>query len=286
MSATTAATGQSDFDLIRRKELAGFLRARRDATPSPMPRPHRRRAPGLLREEVAAAAGISTTWYVWLEQARPVRVSARTLDGLARALHLDVAERDYLARLARPGRSDPVAAPSGSAGEGLAALVQSLPHPAYVLDRVWNVVAWNAPAAALFGGFGAGRPTNLLVRLFLDPGWRALFVDWADVARSATFQFRAATAELSGDPRREAVVAGLTESSEAFAAWWAQPEVAAPAVWEKRLDHPGIGRLRMAYATYRPEGGDEHARLVIYRPADEGSAAALDGVCGRIIPAG
>src|SRR5690606_11819955 len=62
----------------------------------------RRRARGWLREEVAHAAGISATWYMWLEQARPVRVSPRVLDGLSRALRLDAVKRAYLFRLARP----------------------------------------------------------------------------------------------------------------------------------------------------------------------------------------
>ena len=30
----------------------------------------RRRTPGLRREEVAARAGVSVTWYTWLEQGR------------------------------------------------------------------------------------------------------------------------------------------------------------------------------------------------------------------------
>ena len=51
----------------------------------------RRRAPGLLREEVAQAAGMSATWYTWMEQARPINPSVRVLAGLARTLRLDAA---------------------------------------------------------------------------------------------------------------------------------------------------------------------------------------------------
>jgi transcriptional regulator with XRE-family HTH domain len=60
----------------------------------------RRRTAGLTREEVAAAAGISTTWYTWLEQGRDIRVSPQALTRIADALKLDDGERSYLFRLA------------------------------------------------------------------------------------------------------------------------------------------------------------------------------------------
>jgi transcriptional regulator with XRE-family HTH domain len=49
--------------------LGGFLRDRRGRL-TPEPDTHsRRRMPGLRREKVAARAGVSVTWYAWLEQA-------------------------------------------------------------------------------------------------------------------------------------------------------------------------------------------------------------------------
>ena len=47
----------------------------------------RRRTPGLRREEVAVAAGVSTTWYTYLEQGRDIRVSHDVLACIADALH-------------------------------------------------------------------------------------------------------------------------------------------------------------------------------------------------------
>jgi transcriptional regulator with XRE-family HTH domain len=67
-------------DEIRRQELSSFLRTRRERlSPSDAGlRPGlRRRTPGLRREEVAQLAGISATWYTWLEQKRPVKVRRR-----------------------------------------------------------------------------------------------------------------------------------------------------------------------------------------------------------------
>ncbi|MEI2615819.1 MAG: helix-turn-helix transcriptional regulator [Methylotenera sp.] len=43
----------------------------------------RRRTQGLRREEVAQLAGISATWYTWIEQGREVNVSAEALRRLS-----------------------------------------------------------------------------------------------------------------------------------------------------------------------------------------------------------
>src|ERR1700724_2383872 len=90
-------------DDFRRNELSDFLRTRR-ARISPadigIPAAHRRRTPGLRREEVAQLAGMSATWYTWLEQRRPIKVSTNLLDNLARILRLNAIERTQLFQLA------------------------------------------------------------------------------------------------------------------------------------------------------------------------------------------
>jgi transcriptional regulator with XRE-family HTH domain len=95
------------------QELADFLRARRQALrPEDVAllgggRP--RRTPGLRREEVAELAGIGVSWYTRLEQGRDVQLSPRALRGVAEALRLTPAQREYLFALARgrPSASSP-----------------------------------------------------------------------------------------------------------------------------------------------------------------------------------
>ncbi|OZM71858.1 hypothetical protein CFN78_18655 [Amycolatopsis antarctica] len=89
---------------MSRRELAGFLRQRREALrPDDVGLPtgtRTRRTPGLRREEVAALAGISANYYERLEQKRAAHPAPLVLDALSRALRLSGGERAQLTRLA------------------------------------------------------------------------------------------------------------------------------------------------------------------------------------------
>jgi transcriptional regulator with XRE-family HTH domain len=67
-----------------------------------LPDVDRRRVPGLRRSELAMLAGISTEYYVRLEQGRDRHPSAQVLDALARALQLDEHAAAHLHQLAAP----------------------------------------------------------------------------------------------------------------------------------------------------------------------------------------
>ena len=70
-----------------RRELADFLGSRRrQLSPGAvgLPAGTNRRTPGLRREEVALLAGVSHTWYTWLEQGRDIHPSRQVIDALAR----------------------------------------------------------------------------------------------------------------------------------------------------------------------------------------------------------
>src|SRR5882724_12823960 len=86
----------------RRRQIADFLktrRMRRQPEELGLPRGRRRRTPGLRREEVATAAGVSAEWYTWLEQAREVRPSAEVLTRISAALRLEPHETRHLLTL-------------------------------------------------------------------------------------------------------------------------------------------------------------------------------------------
>src|SRR5277367_5326975 len=85
--------------------LGTYLRARREqARPEAagVPDQRNRRVPGLRREEVAFLAGVSSDYYVRLEQGRDKNPSEQVLLSIARALQLDEDATAYLLQLAKP----------------------------------------------------------------------------------------------------------------------------------------------------------------------------------------
>ncbi|ARZ70941.1 DNA-binding protein [Streptomyces albireticuli] len=238
-------------DQVRRRALAGFLRSRRERlTPRDVGilAGTRRRTPGLRREEVALLSGVSVTWYTWLEQGRRISVSRQVLEGLARALMLDAAERRHLFALAGepPEEPDPAEGP----GAALQQLVDALdPHPAYCLDAHWNLVAWNRAEAALIGD-PALLPTqerNLVRMVFTDPRFRTLLADWPGQARHLVAQFRADARHRVGDPGLTRLTDGLRRESEEFRTWWEAHDIAGFRANRRRFHHPRAGLLTLDY---------------------------------------
>ncbi|GLU35412.1 helix-turn-helix transcriptional regulator [Trinickia caryophylli] len=257
------------------RALGEFIRAHRERL-SPLavglPPGPRRRTPGLRREEVAQLCGVSPTWYTWIEQGRPVSASADALARIAVALQLTRAERGYLFELA--GERDP-AEPAQAAAEAPMALIATVEHltaPAYVLDRQWNALAWNAPAAELFVGWLDGSPAdatherNLLRFTFTSPAARSLIVDWETRARRLVAQFRADSIRHLNDAPTRALIDTLAAENEAFARFWASQDVGEREVGTREFDHPGKGRLVYEQITFKP-AHREDLLLVVLVPA-------------------
>jgi transcriptional regulator with XRE-family HTH domain len=231
-----------------RPSLGQFLRARREQLRPDdfgLPPGLRRRAPGLRREEVAALCGISPTWYTWIEQGRTGAVSVDTLGALASGLRLSQAERTYLFQLAARGDPQPAADPSDQAdAHRLGTLVKAVRSPAYVLDRHWDAVAWNAAAATLFDAWLGGREKrsrNLLRYVFEEPQARDFIRDWPERAQRLVAEYRADTAAWGDDPVRQALVDVLCRSSPEFRDAWGSQRVMSREGGLRRFSHARKG---------------------------------------------
>lgn len=263
--------------VVQRGELGAFFRARREAADpvaAGFPVGSRRRTPGLRREELAQLAGLSVTWYTWLEQGRDITVSRPVIVSLARALKLSPAERAHvftLAGLAPPPvvrEPDPV----------LERLVQELhPNPAYVAGPWWDLVFYNDAYASLFGGLRQRPPAerNILWLTFIEAPGTGLLLDWDRQARSMVGQFRAALARYPEDPRGPALAQALCAADDRFRRLWAQHTVSPPESARKRLLHPGLGRIDLDYTKLRA-AVDDRLTLITFLPADAATRAKLD----------
>jgi transcriptional regulator with XRE-family HTH domain len=254
--------------------LGDFLRARRELVrPGEvgLPENSRRRVPGLRREEVAMLAGVSAEYYVRLERGRDRHPSAQVLHALAGVLALDDESRDYLASLAgAPPRTRPAGPETVSVT--IRGFVESAPAPAFVLGRFMDVLAANGAARRLHGDM----PGNVLRHMFLDPGARELYPDWADVAAESVGSLRGAVVQHLDDPRLARLVGELSLKSAEFATLWAQHGVRSKAAGTKRIAvrHRGIvtvgwEALQVASApgqvivTYHAEPGSHSERVLL-----------------------
>lgn len=254
----------------RRAELGEFLRARREAlrpVDVGLPAGNRRRTPGLRREEVALLAGVSLTWYTWLEQGRRINASRDVLLALARTLRLDDAGRTHLLALASSEAQDSVEQ-SLDAPDAIMRLITSMePSPAYVLGQRWEYVAWNSAQDKLYPRLGtlADDERNLVWVMFCEPTARALIIDWEDRARSTLAEFRASTTRLMDDPVVIDLIDRLMAQSAQFATWWPQHDVAGFHTRLRRYQHPRAGELTFEYQQMIPSEWP-HLRVICQLP--------------------
>lgn len=262
----------------RRKELGDFLQVlRQRSAPEEFGFPvgNRRRTKGLRREEVAQLAGISPTWYTWIEQGREVNVSADALDRLSQVLKLSRSERDYLFEMA--GRRDPKAShrdEQDAAPDELISMLADIAIPAYVMGRYWDLLAWNQLAANLFSGWldqplKKDSPTpNLLKFVFLMPQAKDFVVNWEVRARRIVAEFRADCRSRLEEPALQRLVAELTQSSPEFARFWLQHDVLERQGGQRSFNHPKQGLISYQQFTLRPVDQDQ-LKLVLLKPLQQ-----------------
>ncbi|MEU1117207.1 MULTISPECIES: helix-turn-helix transcriptional regulator [unclassified Streptomyces] len=265
----------------QRRELGAFLRSRRALlTPEQvgLPTTGRRRTPGLRREELALIAGISATWYTYLEHGRDIRASPQVLGALASALRLGRHEREHLLRLA--GHS-PTPAPHEPVP--LAAEVAEIPHllqprPAYLIAGDYDVLSCNRAASDLFPDLAptADRPANLARWVFLEPAARDVVVDWEPEARGLLARLRTLHGRHPGDARWARLIDELHAGSAYVRDWWPRYDVQVRQSGRKRLRPPGRAVTEFAYTAFHLAEQPE-LTLVVYTEAGPGHESLSGG---------
>ncbi|WP_433562605.1 helix-turn-helix transcriptional regulator [Nocardia sp. CA-151230] len=271
-------------------ELGLFLRLRREAvTPAEvgLPTGPRRRTPGLRRAELATLAGVSVEYLTRLEQGRDRHPSAPVLIALADALRLTPAQRVHLLNFVKAG--DPNFSCRGGSGPNRrirpavqAMLDQLEPAPAAIMNRLSEILAVTDGYRALFGPIGlldGGLPGSYARYVLADPRARDAYPDWEQKADKVVATLK------QGPGRADPHVSALMDELAATVG----PEFTRrldtlPGLPDTngvgRLTHPESGPLRLAYETLNLSADDDQF-LMVYLPADDATAQALDRLVGR-----
>ena len=203
----------------------------------------RRRVPGLRREELATLAGISSDYYLRLEQGRDRHPSAQVIEALARALRLDEHATTYLHSLSQAAVRRPLGEPERAPASIERLIASWTTTPAWVHGRHLDTLAANALASALSPVFTTG--VNQVRAIFLDPGARTLWRDWAALAEAVVARLRVLAGGDLDDPRLSELVAELSVRSDEFRRLWARQDIQVPTARPTIFDHPLVGTLEL-----------------------------------------
>jgi transcriptional regulator with XRE-family HTH domain len=264
--------------------IAEFLTTRRARiTPEQagLPTYGERRVKGLRREEVATLAGVSVEYYRRLERGNVTGVSELVLEGLARALHLDDAERAHLFHLARaanpatPKRPRPV---KHDIRPAVQRILDQIAAPALVRNSRLDHVGANALGRALYAPMFESReqPPNSARFTFLDPAAVDFYTDWDLVASELVAHLRSEAGANPYDRKLSDLVGELSTRSDEFRVRWAAHNVRFHRTGTKHIHHPVVGELELSYETMELSADDGLSVAIFTAEPASASQQALD----------
>lgn len=267
-----------------RAEIREFLATRRakiDPATVGLPSSSRRRVPGLRREEVAVLAGVSTDWYIRLERGYIAEVSDDVLDAVARALHLDDAERGHLsdlARAARPSRTAPRRRTVRTVRPSLQWWLDAMTGaPAILRNGRMDILAANHLGWGLYSpvrDHAEGATPNIARFQFLDPAAQEFHPCWAAAADTTVAIMRTQAGRDPRDRELTDLVGELATRSEEFRRRWAGHDVTLHHTGAKSFVHPAVGRVDLSFDAVDLSAEDTWGLNLTAYTAEPGSASA------------
>jgi hypothetical protein len=235
---------------------------------------------GLRREELAALAGVSVSWYTRLERGNAVGASDAVLDAIARTLRLDGIERRHLFDLTRGAHNGaPKAARRRSPAPAVRSTLQLVMDqmtemPAVVQNGRGDIIAMNTLGKALYAGLiaGATGTLNHARYIHLDPGSQRFYVDWDQIASYSVAMLHVAAGRNPFDKDLTNLIGELATASEDFRARWAAHDLHEHQSGKKKVHHDIVGDMELIYETLSMPG-DPDLSLFIYT-AEPGSPSA------------
>lgn len=258
--------------------LGQFLRAHRERL-SPadagLPGTRRRRVPGLRRDEVAALAGVSSSYYMRLEQGREQNPSRRVLDAVARVLQLGDDDIRRLYRLAQPSsrRTRPPARVE-RVQPHLRQLIESWTRtPAFIIGHAQDILVTNPLADALYADFT--ESDNVLRMLFLDPAARGFYRSPERARTRAVADLQQTAGNTPDDPRILELVGELSVRSGEFRSLWAREYTRVPPYEVKRMHHSAVGELELRHEALHIRSSPGQQLIILQAEPESPSADAL-----------
>ena len=256
----------------KNKILGDFLRSRRERIKPDhaemVSRFGRRRTPGLRREEVAHLAGVSITWYTWLEQGRVITTSREVIESVGRALQLSSEEHRHLLRLANYGEELDSFPNSEEINPGIQSIIDQLNYPAIIANLRTEVLAYNRMATEIIADFHAiPADKRVMTRLiFTDPNLRKQVANWKELADYTIGVFRSYFDQKAGDPWYEEFVQEMCKDSEEFLTLWRLHDVQQKKAILYTFDHPVVGRLNFQLNSFTHINGNENLHCCVFTP--------------------
>ncbi|OZB94230.1 helix-turn-helix transcriptional regulator [Paenibacillus sp. XY044] len=215
----------------RAKTMGAFLKSRRERL-SPEDAglnfsSGQRKTPGLRREEVAILAGVSATYYTWLEQGRELSASREVIESIARGLQLSSDEKGHLLQLWNPYAPDPIPAPSASLDPQLQKIIDQVAYPSYITNKRTEFLAWNEAASRMLTNFASvpAEERSLIRLAFENEELRRRIVNIEEFASYGVAVFRTNYDKHRDDPWFEATVEHLIQNNPEFDQLWKPYEI-------------------------------------------------------------
>jgi transcriptional regulator with XRE-family HTH domain len=271
---------------VQRSQLSEFLKSCRARLPPSavgLPQAARRRTPGLRREDVAALAGLSATWYTWLEQGRDVRASDRVLESLSRTLRMSPEERDYLFLLAQ-NRTPPLSRQNiEEISPAVLRTLDALSVPALIMTLRWDILYWNRMYGAVIRDYdGVPHSDRNLVKLLMKhPEFQVDEVQYEAMAGRIISKLKMDYGQAGGEAQFDGLIQELREVSPLFRTLWDRPEITARSEGVHLVRHPRLGDIALEHTSYQVEGS-RTLRALIYAPQNDASAHKLAAIAQEV----
>ncbi len=235
----------------------------------------RRRTPGLRREEVAQLAGVSITYYTWLEQGRVGVVSREVLESVARALQLNSDEQSHLLRLADYGEEINANASTGETHPELQAIIDQVQYPAFIANNRTEVLAYNRMSMEIITDFNAiSANERILTRLtFTESNLRDQLVNWNELADYAIGAFRIYSDQKPDDPWFKSFIQQMCIESLDFKKLWRMHNIQKKKSIQYIFDHCVVGRMFFQLNTFSNINGNEDLHCCIFTPIENSDTA-------------